>query len=580
MMKPSQKKILSRSVAMLNPELAHLHPVLQRIFTARGILSRTQLERRLSQLPSPWLLSGMEKIANLLTTAINEQQKIVVVADYDADGATSCAIAIQGLRLLGAKNCAFVVPNRFQYSYGLSPEIVALVKQLHPDVDIILTVDNGTSDTEGIDFAKQLGICVVVTDHHLPHRQLPSADAIVNPCIAGNQFPSKNLAGCGVIFYVLIALRVKLREAGHFLNKPEPCLSQLLDYVALGTVADVVILDDINRILVHQGLLRIRAGQCHAGILALLKIAGKNIKNLTTADLGFALAPRLNAAGRMDDMSLGIQCLLADDGQLAADLAQQLDKLNTERKEVEGKMKQEALALLAQRLTLNETHLLSGVCLYDKSWHQGVIGILAARMKDHLHRPVIAFAPAGDGEIKGSARSIEGVHIRDVLSDIAAAHPKLLTKFGGHALAAGLSLKMHDYPVFALAFDEMVNNRLQNMDLQETILTDGQLCAEDFTLNFAQTLQESATWGQGFPEPLFEGVFEVVQCRILAQQHLKFVLSIPFTKVVVDGIIFFVEQPETWLEVKQVRAVYKLSINEYKDQRNLQLQISYLARLH
>ncbi len=579
MLKPSQKKILPRQVTTLNPELANLHPVLQRIFSARGIVSLTQLERHLKRLPSPWFLSGMEKIASLLTTAINEQQKIVIVADYDADGATSCAIAIQGLRLLGAKNCAFVVPNRFEYSYGLSPEIVALVKQLHPDVAMILTVDNGTSDTEGIDFAKQLGICVVVTDHHLPHRQLPNADAIINPCLAGDLFPSKNLAGCGVIFYVLIALRIKLREFGHFLTKPEPCLSQLLDYVALGTVADVVILDDINRILVHQGLLRIRSGQCHAGILALLKVAGKNNQTLTTADLGFAIAPRLNAAGRMNDMSVGIQCLLADDAQLATDLAQQLDQLNTERKEVEAQMKHEALLILNHQQMLDTKHLLSGVCLYDDSWHQGVIGILAARMKDRLHRPVIAFAPASHGEIKGSARSIEGLHIRDVLSDIAAAHPKLLSKFGGHAMAAGLSLKMHNYPLFALVFDEMVNNRLQNMDLQETILTDGQLSAEDFTLNFAQTIQESATWGQGFPEPLFDGVFAVLQCRILAQHHLKFVLNIPCTKVVVDGIIFFVEQPETWLEVKQVRAVYKLSINEYQGQRNLQLQLNYIERL-
>ncbi len=576
--KKAAKKLVTRSVTTIPPELHHLPPVLQRVFAARGITCAAELQRNLSLLPSPWLLSGMEKITDLLMTAIVQQQKIVIVADYDADGATSCAIAMQGLKQFGLKNCAFVVPNRFQYAYGLSPEIVLLVKELHPDVEIILTVDNGTSDTLGINTAKQLGLCVLVTDHHLPHRQLPDADAIVNPCLPHSEFPSTHLAGCGVIFYVLMALRAKMRSAGHFQKSSEPNLTELLDYVALGTVADVVRLDAINRSLVHQGLLRIRAGKCHAGILALLKVAGKNSKNLTTTDLGFALAPRLNAAGRMDDMSLGIQCLLTEDAAFAEKLAQQLNQLNSERKEVEAQMKQEALLLLADAQRLDKTHLLSGVCLYDASWHQGVIGILAARMKEQLHRPVIAFAPAGQDEIKGSARSIEGIHIRDVLSDIAAAHPSILSKFGGHAMAAGLSLKMHDYPVFVLAFDEMVSKRLQGMDLHETMLTDGQLTAEDFTLSFAQTLQNSATWGQGFPEPVFEGYFDVVQCRVLAQLHLKFVLKIPNSHALVDAIVFFVEQPESWLHVKKIRAAYKLSVNEYKEQCSLQLQLLYLEK--
>jgi len=576
--KKAAKQLVTRAVTTISPELHHLPPVLQRIFAARGITRASELQRNLSLLPSPWLLSGMEKITDLLMTAIVQQQKIVVVADYDADGATSCAIAMQGLKQFGLKNCAFVVPNRFQYNYGLSPEIVLLVKDLHPDVEIILTVDNGTSDTLGINTAKQLGLCVLVTDHHLPHRQLPDADAIVNPCLPNSEFPSTHLAGCGVIFYVLMALRAKMRNSGYFQQQPEPNLTELLDYVALGTVADLVRLDVINRSLVHQGLLRIRAGKCHAGILALLKVAGKNPKNLTTADLSFALAPRLNAAGRMDDMSIGIQCLLTDDGVLAEKLAQQLNQLNSERKEVEAQMKHEALSLLADAQRLDKNHLLSGVCLYDASWHQGVIGILAARMKEQLHRPVIAFAPAGQDEIKGSARSIEGIHIRDVLSDIAATHPTILSKFGGHAMAAGLTLKMHDYPVFALAFDERVGQCLEGMDLHETILTDGQLTAEDFTLSFAQTLQHSATWGQGFPEPVFEGYFEVVQCRILAQLHLKFVLKIPNSHGLVDGIMFFVEQPDSWLHVKKIRAAYKLSVNEYREQCSLQLQLLYLEK--
>lgn len=571
----SHKKIIIRTVQLINPEFPHLHPVLQRIFNARGITSLMQLERGLTHLPSPFLFSGMEQMVNLLIDAIQQQQKIVIVADYDADGATSCAIAMRGLALLGLKNLAFVVPNRFKYNYGLTPEIVTLVKEKHSDVSFILTVDNGTSDTEGVNTANQLGIQVLVTDHHLPHRVLPKAAAIVNPNLPDCQFPSKNLAGCGVIFYVLIALRTKLREVGYFQNKTEPVLAELLDLVALGTVADVVTLDQVNRILVHQGLLRIRKGQACAGIKALIQIAGKNPLTFSSSDLGFSIAPRLNAAGRMDDMSLGIQCLLTDNHHTAQHIAQQLDGLNKQRKEVETQMKHEAIALLEQSHKLEEKHLLAGVCLYDEAWHQGVIGILAARLKDRLHRPVIAFAPAGYDEIKGSARSISGVHIRDVLSDIAAKHPRILSKFGGHAMAAGLSLKMHDYPAFALAFDERVAQQLQGMDLQEQILTDGELSETDFNLEFAHLLQNCATWGQNFPEPLFNGVFDVIQCHVLGKQHLKFVLRLPFTDTLIDGIAFFIEQPESWLKTQQIQAVYKLGINEYKGQCSLQLQLHY-----
>lgn len=580
MTQPSpKKKIVIRAAAQISPELANFHPTLQRIFSTRGITSLSELERSLTQLPSPLLLSGMIEMVNFLHQAIAEQQKIVIVADYDADGATSCAVAVRGLTMLGAKKLDFVVPNRFKYNYGLTPEIVALVRELHPDVAIILTVDNGTSDTDGINAANQLGLRVLVTDHHLPHRQLPDAAAIVNPNLPRCQFPSGNLAGCGVIFYVLIALRTRLRENGNFQNQTEPNLAELLDYVALGTVADVVILDNINRALVYQGLLRIRKGQAHAGINALIRIAGKNPQSLSASDLGFAIAPRLNAAGRMDDMSLGIQCLLADNEAQALHLAERLDGLNRERKEVEEQMKHEAFSLLAEK-SIDEQHLLSGVCLYDKNWHQGVIGILASRLKDRLHRPVIAFAPSSDDEIKGSARSIAGVHIRDVLSDIAAAHPQMLRKFGGHAMAAGLSLKMHDFPHFALVFDEIVAKHLHGMDLEEQILTDGQLVESEFNLEFAQLLQNSAVWGQGFPEPLFNGVFDVVQIRIVGKQHLKLVLRLPFTDSLIDGIAFFVEQPESWLKVQQIQAVYKLDINEYKGQSSVQLQVQYLERIH
>ncbi len=580
MTQPSpKKKIVIRSVENISAELVGLHPILQRIFSARHITTLADLERGLTHLPSPWLLAGMEEMVGFLITAIEQQQKIVIVADYDADGATSCAVAVRGLTMLGASRVEFVVPNRFKYNYGLTPEIVALVKELHSDVQIILTVDNGTSDTDGINAANQLGICVLVTDHHLPHRQLPNAAAIVNPNLHHCKFPSGNLAGCGVIFYVLMALRTRLRERDFFKQQAEPNLAELLDYVALGTVADVVILDQINRALVHQGLLRIRKGLAHAGINALIKIAARNPQMLLSSDLGFSIAPRLNAAGRMNDMSLGIQCLLADNEAQATPLAEKLDALNRERKEVEEQMKHEAFLLLDQKW-IDEKHLLSGVCLYDENWHQGVIGILASRLKDKLHRPVIAFAPSGTGEIKGSARSIPGVHIRDVLSDIAAAHPKLLTKFGGHAMAAGLSLQMHDFPPFALAFDEMVAKQLQHMDLQEQILTDGELSETDFNLEFAQLLQNAATWGQGFPEPVFNGVFDVIQARVVGKQHLKLVLRLPFTNSLIDAIAFFVEQPDSWLKAQQIQMVYKLDVNEYKGQRSVQLQVQYLERIH
>jgi single-stranded-DNA-specific exonuclease len=462
----------------------------------------------------------------------------------------------------------------------LTPEIVTLVKKIHPDVQVIVTVDNGISSIDGVQAAKDLGLCVLVTDHHLVPAELPKADAIVNPNLPRCKFSSRNLAGCGVIFYVLLGLRSRLRDLGYFQQRPEPNLSQLLDYVALGTVADVVSLDQVNRILVHQGLLRMRAGQCHPGILALTAIAGRNFRTLTSTDLGFSIAPRLNAAGRMDDMSLGIQCLLTDNPHTAQHLAQQLNELNKERKDIEAQMKHEAIVLLEEGKKIDEHHLLSGVCLYDESWHQGVIGILASRLKERLHRPVIAFAPAGNDEIKGSARSIPGVHIRDVLSDIAATHPKMLSKFGGHAMAAGLSLKMHDYPAFALAFDSAVNKHLHNLDLQAQILTDGELFETDFNLEFAKILQSSATWGHGFPEPLFHGVFDVIQCRVLSHQHLKLVLRLPFTDSLIDGIAFFVEQPESWLKVQQIQIVYKLDVNEYKGQSNIQLQIQYLERVH
>ena len=574
-----KKTIVQRPVRKKGASLGNIHPLLSRLFLARGITSETELDRTLAKLPSPWLLSGMEAMISHLIMAINEKQHITIVADFDADGATSCAVAIKGLYLLGAEQVSFVVPNRFEYGYGLTPEIVDLVKLKNPDV--IITVDNGISSVEGVEAAKALGIKVLITDHHLPGFELPAAHAIVNPSLADDQFPCKSIAGVGVIFYVLIALRSRLRDMGWFEQhqRQEPNLAQLLDYVALGTVADVVALEQVNRILVHQGLLRIRTGRSHPGINVLIDVAGKNVQTITASDLGFSLAPRLNAAGRMDDMSLGICCLLSDDPVTAKSMALQLDGLNNERRDVEAQMKHEAMTLMSEMKALDKNHLPAGVCLFDSGWHQGVIGILAARIKDQIHRPVIAFAPAGKDLIKGSARSIPGIHIRDVLSDIAVINPKLLSKFGGHAMAAGLTITMHDYPPFALAFDEMVSKRLADVDLEQKILSDGDLTEAEMTLETADLLQNAAIWGQEFPEPLFDGVFDVLQARIVGQRHLKLVLRKPEGQLPIDAIAFFVDQPEHWLGLRQIRVAYKLDINEFRGNRSIQLILQYFEKL-
>lgn len=573
-----KKTIVTRPLGDPRRQLEGLPPLLTRLFLARGVASLQELERSLKQLPAPDLLTGMADMNRHLHQAITEQRRIIIVADFDADGATSCAVAIKGLRALGATNVDFVVPNRFEYGYGLTPEIVGLVAQRQGEV--IVTVDNGISSLEGVLAAKAAGMTVLVTDHHLPGAQLPAADATVNPNLPGDTFPCKALAGVGVIFYVLMALRSHLRQSGWFAEQQiaEPNLAQLLDFVALGTVADVVNLDTVNRTLVHQGLQRLRSGYGHIGLLALVKTAGKNPHTLTATDLGFALGPRLNAAGRMDDMSLGIQCLLADDDQLATGIAMQLDGLNNDRRDVENQMKFEAQALLAAIKKPDAQHAPAAICLYDGNWHQGVIGILASRIKDQLHRPVIAFAPAGKDLIKGSARSIPGIHIRDILSEIAATHPKMLSKFGGHAMAAGLTLAMHDYPAFALLFDEQVSKHLSQIDLEQKIYSDGTLSEQEISLDTADLLQNAATWGQGFPEPVFHGHFDVVQARIVGQKHLKLVLRAKLGHTLVDAIAFFIDQPEKWLGVRQILAAYKLEANEFRGQRSVQLILQYVEK--
>ncbi|MGR9105859.1 MAG: single-stranded-DNA-specific exonuclease RecJ [Gammaproteobacteria bacterium] len=575
-----QKRIVERQPQGEDSQFAaDSHPVIRRICAARNIRSEKDLDHSLANLPHPGLFDGMDRLVAHLVEAIEFRSRVLIVADFDADGATSCALAKRGLEMLGASEVLYIVPDRFRFGYGLTPEIVEVASLRSPD--ILITVDNGISSLEGVKAARDRGIKVLITDHHLPGAQLPDADAIVNPNLPGDAFPSSALAGVGVMFYVLSALRAALRTLGRFRDPatPEPNLACLLDFVALGTVADVVELDHINRILVHQGLRRIRKGLAHPGIQALLQVAGRPIETLTAADLGFSVGPRLNAAGRLDNMALGIECLLADDPGEALKMAEQLDALNRDRREIESRMKDQALTQLHSEEFLNGSDLPAGICLHDESWHPGVVGIIASRIKDRVHRPVIAFAPAGDGSIKGSARSVDGVHIRDVLSEIAALYPHLLSKFGGHAMAAGLSLELSDFREFATVFAEVVESHGADPDAGRLIYTDGALTFEDLTLDFAELLQEIGPWGKGFPEPQFQGDFEVLESRLIKEKHVKFSLCLPGREQIFDGIAFFAEQPESWLDVDKIRLVYRLAINQFRKVRKVQLVIEYMEVL-
>lgn len=557
-----------------------MHPLLQHIYNARGVAHERELQYQLAHLLKP-NFKGLPEAVSLLADAVVAQAKIIIVGDFDADGATSSALGVLALRAMGLASVDFLVPNRFEYGYGLTPEIVAVAAAQHPD--LIITVDNGISSIEGVAAARELGITVIVTDHHLPGAELPDADAIVNPNQLGCEFPSKNLAGVGVIFYVMNALRAELRQMGWFEESgiTEPNMASFLDLVALGTVADVVPLDHNNRILVAQGLQRIRAGAARPGIKALLTVAGKLSHNLVANDFGFALGPRLNAAGRLDDMSLGIQCLMCDSESLAHEMAMQMDDLNRDRKSIETGMQQEAMAMLQKVLVTDENAMPWGICLFDDSWHQGVIGILASRVKDKYHRPTIVFASAGEGQIKGSARSIQGFHIRDALEAIATRHPALLQKFGGHAMAAGMSLTRENFTEFAQAFDEEVRRQLTPEDLSAQVLSDGELQAQDFTLSLAQQIRESGPWGQHFPEPIFDGEFYLVQQKLLAEKHLKMTLSVDLQgQELIDAIAFNVD-PKLWpnTQVKKVRLAYKLDVNEFRGNKTLQLMVDYIEAI-
>ena len=574
---PVRKKIVRRSPGQSQSALAELPPLLQRLYASRDIRSETELDRTLAQLPPPQRLSGMAAMVGQLRAAIHEDRRLLVIGDYDADGATATAVAVRGLRAMGLRQVDYLVPNRFEYGYGLTPEIVSLAAPRQPD--ILLTVDNGISSHEGVAAARAQGMRVLVTDHHLPGSSLPEADAIVNPNVPGDDFPSRSLAGVGVMFYVLMALRQVLRADGYFQRhqQPEPNLGLLLDLVALGTVADVVPLDQVNRILVHQGLQRIRAGQAQPGVLALLEVAGRKPHQTTAADLGFFAGPRLNAAGRLDDMSLGIECLLTDQPDSARAMAAELNDLNRERRGIEDQMRKEALAAV-ESLDPGLLGARAALSLFRDDWHQGVVGLVASRIKDRLHRPVIAFAPADHqpDQIKGSARSIPGIHIRDVLADVAARHPGLLSRFGGHAMAAGLTLQRDQFERFAAAFEAEVQRCADDVDLEHAVLTDGPLADRELALPTAELLAAAGPWGQGFPEPLFDGDFTVAGSRIVGERHLKLVLKPMGGQQLVDAIVFSVDQPEHWLRCQAIRAAFRLDVNEYRDTRNLQLRIEYM----
>ncbi|BCB27540.1 single-stranded-DNA-specific exonuclease [Sulfurimicrobium lacus] len=538
-----------------------LHPVLARIYAARGIGSPQQLEYDLKNLLPLSLLKNAQHMAVLLADAIAAGKRLLVIADYDSDGATACAVAVRALRACGAQ-VDYLVPNRFEYGYGLTPEIVQLAASARPDM--LITVDNGIASVAGVAEANRLGMQVLVTDHHLPGDELPDAACIVNPNQPGCSFPSKNLAGVGVIFYVMLALRAEMRQRDAFAGKAEPNLGNLLDLVALGTVADVVKLDDLNRTLVSNGLKRMRAGKACAGIQALFKVAGRNERRASSWDLGFALGPRLNAAGRLEDMALGIECLLCDDPVRALELAQQLDTLNRERRAIEADMHNQALAALEQ-ITVQDNYSLS---LFDPDWHQGVIGILASRLKEKFHRPVIAFAQGNDGEIKGSGRSIAGLHLRDALDLVAKRHPEMIRKFGGHAMAAGLTIAEEDFARFETAFETVCAQLLTPALLTQTVETDGALETPEMSLELAQLLR-TEVWGQAFPEPAFQGEFQVEQQRVVGEKHLK--LRLKQSGRSFEAMLFFHADPLP----ERLRAVYRLDVNEYNGNTTLQLLLNH-----
>lgn len=554
---------------------AGLHPVLRRVYASRGVRSPNELHSGLDRLLPVGTLESVSAAAALLLQH-RASGRVLIIGDFDADGATSTALVVRALRAWGFASVDFLVPNRFEFGYGLTPEIVALAAQRRPT--LIVTVDNGISSVTGVADARAQGIDVLITDHHLPGAELPAANVIVNPNLGASRFGSRALAGVGVAFYVMAAVKRLLDEAGATpAGAPGP--AELLDLVALGTVADVVPLDLNNRVLVAQGLKRIQAGRCVPGIRALLEVAARAGAELTAADLAFGVAPRLNAAGRLDDMSIGIRCLLANDLESATALAAQLDQLNEERRSIEARMQAEAFAAVSKlREPTPATAQRSGVCLYHESWHQGVVGLVASRVKDRVRRPVIAFARAGESTLRGSARSIPGVHIRDVLDAVAAHHPDLISKFGGHAMAAGLSIELANLDRFARAFDEETARWMSAALATDAIETDGELASEEIALETARALRTGGPWGQSFPEPCFDGVFAIRNARLVGERHLKMWIEHPRSRRTFDAIAFnfAAAEPPPALPAGPAQLVYRLDINEFQGERRLQLLVDHV----
>ncbi|MDG2421391.1 MAG: single-stranded-DNA-specific exonuclease RecJ [Gammaproteobacteria bacterium] len=556
-----------------------IHPLVQKIYNQRAISTSKDLELGLKNLITPEKFKGMKEAVDLLLRVLKKQQRILIVADFDADGATSCVLAINILKQLGIKNIDYIVPNRFEYGYGLTPELVESGKSFNPD--LIITVDNGISSVEGVKVANSAGIDVLITDHHIAPEILPEAQAVVNPNQLGCDFPSKCIAGVGVIFYLMLALRSRLREEQWFESHgiTEPNLADQLDLVALGTIADVVALDRNNRILVDEGIKRIRSGKTRPGINALLRVADRNGNRLKTSDLGFSLAPRLNAAGRLEDMSTGIECLLTNSENEAYQLALKLDGINQDRKQIELEMREQAFESL-KGLSINKDNLPAALCLFDERWHQGVVGIVASRVKDKFYRPVIAFAQVDDSdnkptELKGSARSVQGFHIRDALASVAITNPGLITKFGGHAMAAGLSLDKDNLDIFTKAFAHEAQRLLSEDQLQARLLSDGLVESEWLTIETAYLIESAGPWGQEFEEPLFDGRFVLVRQKRLGENHLKMVLSpIQDEEREVDAIAFNVSE-EDWPKegAAEIEIAYRLEVNEFRGNETLQLKI-------
>lgn len=613
--------ILNNAGSNKGAAVTNLHPLLQRVYANRGVKDMGEVDYSLSNLLPYTSLSDIDLAVACLYQALRVERPILIIGDFDVDGATSTALVVLALRAFGFKRVDYLIPNRFEFGYGLSPEIVAVAAaNIATSPPLLITVDNGISSYAGVRAAKELGMQVIITDHHLPQANvdssslalasapvdaqvdasspelagvsllLPPADAIINPNKNGDAFPSKNLAGVGVIFYLMLALRAFLRAQNWFVEGAisEPNMAQFLDLVALGTVADLVPLDYNNRILVHHGLARIRAGKCCLGIKMLLRVANRDYERIKADDLAYAIAPRLNAAGRLDDMAVGVACLLSDSVQHTRLLARELDKLNQERRTIEGGMQQQALQELAKlKLSEREQELPPALCLFDAGWHQGVVGVLASKIKERFNRPTLAFAAVSDDELKGSGRSIEGLHICNVLADIAALHPGLIPKFGGHAMAAGLSLRRADYAKFADIFVAIVRQRMQEVTgiagaagaiMEQVIYSDGEMEASYFALETAELLQRSGPWGRSFPEPLFDGIFELVAQRVVGGKHLKITLRVPENKQEVEAIYFNIVEGE-WPNhrVAKVHAVYRLDVNEYNGRRSLQLIVENLV---